>query len=236
MSALLRARRAVHPRLRRVEVQASRPNRATHVESRVACLKLLPRFFKSVSLVQAQATRGIQKHAGYVLRAIGPKLVHASNTRHERGLNWQFSADIVCARRRTRRLLLEQQVALEHLSLVVLVIHQLLIQDPHERIFVRLNIVSHLLLSVAKLGHDRLHDLVVEGLVSPDWLPCREMLLVGEVLSVVGCLLCLLHANEVVDYVEIVVDYIATRHNVLVVQQHPTRRGFHLLRVAVTRL
>ena len=48
---------------------------------------------------------------------------------------------------------------------IVLVVDQLLIQHPNEGVLICSDIFSHLLLSIAQLLHNRLHDLLVEAVL-----------------------------------------------------------------------
>lgn len=111
----------------------------------------------------------------------------------------------------------EHQVPLDHLCLLELVVEEFLVKHAHKAVLVVEDVVPDFGLLVAEFGDDVLDYLFVQLVLHPV-VGCGsgKQLLGWVVLGVVAG--AVLDTHEVVDDVEIVVDHVAARHDVLVVQ------------------
>jgi hypothetical protein len=98
-----------------------------------------------------------------------------------------------------------------------------MVQNTDKTVFIFAHVLTNLTISVAKFCDDRLDDLLIQLVISINpiillWLRLlREATVAVQVVRVVLGVsgLTLRTAHKVVDYVEVIVDHITTRHNVL---------------------
>ena len=143
-------------------------------------------------------------------------MIQAADRRYERGLDGQFSRDVVGRGGDCVGQIFKNKIAFDPLCLFLLVILKLLIKHCHKAVSVIQNEVSHLGLLVAEFGDDYLDYLFVQLLVHPVVCRSGEQFLLGVLLSFVAT--SVLNCHQVVDNVEIVVYHVATRNDVLIVE------------------